>query len=100
MSQNSIVSRKGDEPQSGKSCWWNHIIPMLPHLLMFTPIVVYLGLLCFAISIRPTRTGTALRPVAERPISGISLKEIAGLQDEWVLTQNVSVPGEAESSNL
>ena len=73
---------------------------MLPHLLMFTPIVVYLGLLFFAISIRPTRTSTALRPVAERPISGISLKEIARLRDEWVLTQNVSVPGEAESSNL
>ena len=100
MSQNSIVSRKGDEPQNGKSCWWNHIVPTFPHLLMFTPIVVYLGLLCFAISIRPTRTSTALRPVAERPISGISLKEIARLRDEWVLTQNVSVPGEAESSNL
>jgi hypothetical protein len=100
MSQNSIVSRKGNKSQNEKSCWWNHFVPTLPHLLTFTPILVYLGLLCFAISIRPTRTSTALRPVAGRPISGISLKEIARLQDEWVLTQSVSIAGAGESSNL
>ena len=100
MSQNSIASRNRDEPQNGKCCCWNHFVPTLPHLLTFTPILVFLGLLCFAISIRPTRTGTALRTVAGRPISGISLKEIARLQDEWVLTQNVSVAGVAKSSDL
>jgi len=41
-----------------------------------------------------------LRPVAGRPICGISLIEIARLQNELVLTQNVSVAGEAESSDL
>jgi len=52
-----------------------NIVLMLPKLLMFIPVLLFISLLCFAMSAPPST-----RPVSTQVMAGISLKEVARLE--------------------